>query len=324
MHSKTLAPIAGKILLILAGSAFFALPASATPHDTEDPLSFIFFTPPEPAAAPAPAPLPDADAAPAPTKFGLKIVKTVKQQLGTPYRYGEEEPDSGFDCSGLVWWVYRQHGVNLPRTTTELAKVGEDIPLSDAHVGDIIIFRTGRGATGLHTGILTGPSRFIHAPRTGKNVMESTLNEYWAPRIVTIRHVRGLRLPERFPSADELSLALSQMDPTDFGSGAEADTSIDPLFDAIALGESEPARLGPANTVKNSVKSTRHRYVLAKNEVIPARQAPQAKAVKTSAKASTKPAAQTAKTARKAKPGFERTSLRGYRSAHRRAAQPNI
>ena len=118
MHSKTLAPIAGKILLILAGSAFFALPASATPHDTEDPLSFIFFTPPEPAAAPAPAPLPDADAAPAPTKFGLKIVKTVKQQLGTPYRYGEEEPDSGFDCSGLVWWVYRQHGVNLPRTTT--------------------------------------------------------------------------------------------------------------------------------------------------------------------------------------------------------------
>ena len=66
MHSKTLAPIAGKILLILAGSAFFALPASATPHDTEDPLSFIFFTPPEPAAAPAPAACNTA----APTAFG--------------------------------------------------------------------------------------------------------------------------------------------------------------------------------------------------------------------------------------------------------------
>lgn len=76
--------------------------------------------------------------------------------------------------------------------------------------------------------------------------------------------------------------------------------------------------------MKNSVKSTRHRYVLAKNEVVPAREALQAKAVKTSAKAASKPAVQTAKTARKAKPGFTRTSLRGYRSAHRRAAQPNI
>lgn len=94
----------------------------------------------------------------------------------------------------------------------------------------IIIFRTGRGALDFIPAFSPAPSRFITAPRTGKNVMESTLNEYWAPRIVTIRHVRGLRLPERFPSADEISLALSQMDPTDFGSGAEADTSIDPLF----------------------------------------------------------------------------------------------
>lgn len=74
--------------------------------------------------------------------------------------------------------------------------------------------------------------------------MESTLNEYWAPRIVTIRHVRGLRLPERFPSADEISLALSQMNPADFGSAPEADTSIDPLLTLLHSVNPSPPALG--------------------------------------------------------------------------------
>ena len=95
------------------------------------------------------------DSGPAP-ESARKAVKTAYTQMGKKYRPGGASPQKGFDCSGLIWWAYRENGVKVPRITTDQANAGQKIPLSDARQGDILVFRTGSGPRGLHTGIYAG------------------------------------------------------------------------------------------------------------------------------------------------------------------------
>ena len=165
--------------------------------------------------------------------FGLRVLAKARRQIGTPYHLGTSQPGVGFDCSGLVWWVYQQHGVNIPRISTQQAKIGSPVSLANAQAGDIIVFRTGRGPTGFHTGIVVDSEHFVHAPRTGKRVQEVTLNNWWRTRLYTIRRVRGLRLPEhRMPSADEISVALEKIYASEFSLKSPAES--DPLFSLIS------------------------------------------------------------------------------------------
>lgn len=138
----------------------------------------------------------NAAATPAPA-LGTRI-QTVLQRalalLGTPYRWGGTGTD-GFDCSGLVGYVFRNAlGVELPRVSRDLAKSGELV--SDRAMlspGDLVFFaRRARGEVD-HVGIYVGDGRFVHAPRTGKNVEVSSLdNAYWSDRFVQARRVAGL------------------------------------------------------------------------------------------------------------------------------------
>jgi cell wall-associated NlpC family hydrolase len=142
-----------------------------------------------------PAGVPDAAAA-APA-LGSRI-QTVLQRalalLGTPYRWGGTGTD-GFDCSGLVGYVFRNAlGIELPRVSRDLAKSGELV--SDRALlspGDLVFFsRRARGKVD-HVGIYLGEGRFLHAPRTGKQVEVSSLdNAYWNNRFVQARRVAGL------------------------------------------------------------------------------------------------------------------------------------
>ena len=107
--------------------------------------------------------------------------------VGTPYRYGGNTPDTGFDCSGLIGYVYRHRvGQAPPRTVAQLSGWGQSIANGDLRVGDLVVFGTGR--TPSHAGIYVGEGRFVHAPSTGGTVrMDHLQSRYWARQNAAFR-----------------------------------------------------------------------------------------------------------------------------------------
>ena len=102
--------------------------------------------------------------------------------VGTPYRWGGNTPASGFDCSGLVDYVYRTEArLDLPRTTREMSRLPyRRLDLAQLAPGDLVFFQTeGNGVS--HVGIYVGKGRFVHAPDTGGTVRLDALdNPYWS------------------------------------------------------------------------------------------------------------------------------------------------
>lgn len=111
---------------------------------------------------------------------GARIAIT---QLGAPYRYGGASP-RGFDCSGLVYYAYRQAGIRVPRTTRAQLRNAVQVPRSGMQPGDLVFFKLDRRPVS-HVGIYTGNNRFVHAPSSGKQVTLATMNDpYWQARFV--------------------------------------------------------------------------------------------------------------------------------------------
>lgn len=134
---------------------------------------------PDPRTRPA-APPPAAD-----TPVG-RICALAESFLGVPYRWGGSTP-RGFDCSGLVQYVYREAGVNLPRRSTDQSRTGRRADLDDLKPGDLIFFRIDRNVVS-HVGISVGGGEFIHAPGTGKTVRRDSLeSEWWRRRVMGVR-----------------------------------------------------------------------------------------------------------------------------------------
>lgn len=106
--------------------------------------------------------------------------------VGTPYRYGGNTPQGGFDCSGLIGYVYRsQAGVAPPRTVAQLDGFGEPVDARSVRTGDLVIFGSGRPN---HAGIYVGEGRFVHAPSSGGEVRLDRLDSrYWARQSVAFR-----------------------------------------------------------------------------------------------------------------------------------------
>ncbi len=120
--------------------------------------------------------------------FGRQVVQTVKSQLGVRYVLGGSSPQKGFDCSGLLWWAYKQHGIAIPRTTKDQAYAGEFAPLDDLRHGDILVFAQSSAPNSLHTGIYIGENKFIHSPNSRSRVREDSLsNTYWASNLAIAR-----------------------------------------------------------------------------------------------------------------------------------------
>jgi len=107
--------------------------------------------------------------------------------VGTPYRYGGNTPDSGFDCSGLIGHVYKTRtGMTLPRSVAGLQHWGQAMPTGEIRSGDLVFF--GRGEIPTHAGIYVGNGRFVHAPSTGGTVRLDQLSaKYWAAQRVAFR-----------------------------------------------------------------------------------------------------------------------------------------
>jgi cell wall-associated NlpC family hydrolase len=115
------------------------------------------------------------------------VTVTAIGLVGTPYRYGGNTPASGFDCSGLIGYVYKQRaGVVAPRSTAGLIDWGTNIPAASLRTGDLVVFAQNGRAT--HAGIYVGEGRFVHAPSTGGTVrLDSLKSTYWAKQQVSYR-----------------------------------------------------------------------------------------------------------------------------------------
>lgn len=107
--------------------------------------------------------------------------------VGTPYRYGGNTPESGFDCSGLIGHVYRARAnVALPRSVSGLQYWGQLLAADELRTGDLVLFGPTNAAT--HAGIYVGEGRFVHAPSSGGTVRMDRLNsKYWAAQKVAYR-----------------------------------------------------------------------------------------------------------------------------------------
>ncbi|KMY85597.1 Cell wall-associated hydrolase (invasion-associated protein) [Candidatus Paraburkholderia calva] len=135
--------------------------------------------------------------------------------VGVPYRWGGNNPDAGFDCSGLVRYVVdRVASVDLPRTTAEMSGRGESIEPDEIAPGDLVFFNT-TGRPHSHVGIYVGKLRFVNAPSTGGTVRLNYLtNPYWAKHFDGIRRVAAPKtVPTPFDAPTYIASTAPQAAP---------------------------------------------------------------------------------------------------------------
>jgi cell wall-associated NlpC family hydrolase len=134
--------------------------------------------------APKPKPKRKPKAKPKPS-LGERAARIALQAVGVSYRCGGASPAAGFDCSGLVRWVYRHLGVELPHSSYALYDRGRRVARSRLKAGDLLFF-FGLG----HVGVYLGDGRMVHAPRSGSTVeVVSLRGSYFGDQLIGARRV---------------------------------------------------------------------------------------------------------------------------------------
>lgn len=112
-----------------------------------------------------------------------QAVSIAHDMIGAPYRYGGADP-RGFDCSGLVYYAYRNAGIEISRTTSDQYRQTKRVHLSELRPGDLIFFAISRNKPS-HVGIYAGEGKFIHAPSSNKRVSYAYLDDfYWKEKFI--------------------------------------------------------------------------------------------------------------------------------------------
>ncbi|WP_225984528.1 C40 family peptidase [Noviherbaspirillum aerium] len=124
------------------------------------------------------------------TSRASELALHAMTMIGIRYQYGGNAPESGLDCSGLVRYVFKQvTGAELPRTSEEISRVGQNVEPSELQPGDLVFYNTLRRGFS-HVGIYLGDNRFIHAPSAGGKVrIESMDISYWKSRFNGARRI---------------------------------------------------------------------------------------------------------------------------------------
>jgi len=132
---------------------------------------------------------PTAPPSPARQPINMAVVRDALSMKGIPYRWGEETPQRGFDCSGLVQYVYGRHGISLPRTAYQMAMALPELDDNQRQPGDLVFFNT-TGKPYSHVGIYIGNDHMVHASSSkGKVVVGPLDTPYWN------KHYLGMRRP---------------------------------------------------------------------------------------------------------------------------------
>lgn len=138
---------------------------------------------------------PVAETGPAPATLTDSIVATATEAMGRPYTYGGTGADGGgFDCSGLIQHAYGEHGIALPRRSTDQAREGRKIDrqLKLLATADILTF-SNRGGRVTHVGLYIGGGRFIHSATRGVQVSTLSADDpygrWWYQRWVGVRRI---------------------------------------------------------------------------------------------------------------------------------------
>lgn len=175
MQWRATALVGGVLALAIASAC---ASSGATPRP--------FPVPPVAAGRPArPAPLPVPLPGP---QDGFAIARTALSLRGVPYKLGGTDT-RGFDCSGLVQYVFALHGLGMPRVVRDQARLGQPVPVDRLEPGDLVFFETG-GDEVSHVGIAIGGEQFVHAPNSRGVVRINRLTSgYWGERVVTARRV---------------------------------------------------------------------------------------------------------------------------------------
>jgi cell wall-associated NlpC family hydrolase len=118
-------------------------------------------------------------------------VKEARNQIKRPYKYGGESP-KGFDCSGLVQYVYSKNGIQLPRRSADQARYGKSISIGQARPGDLIFFKSGGKIN--HVGIVSDtrgkyPSMVHSSSSAGVSEVDLDTSDYWRKRYAYIRRM---------------------------------------------------------------------------------------------------------------------------------------
>ncbi len=128
------------------------------------------------------------ESAPRYVSVGERAALLALRVAGTPYRWGGESPESGFDCSGLVRWAYGRLGVDVPHNSYALWSTGKPVVRSRMRVGDVLVF-SGLG----HVGLYVGNGHMVHSPYSGKAVeVVSLASTNYGSRLVGVRRVSGV------------------------------------------------------------------------------------------------------------------------------------
>ncbi len=107
---------------------------------------------------------------------GMSIVSEASKYMGIPYRWGGTSPQTGFDCSGFVQFIFRHTlNIKLPRMPVDMSRLGSRVSREELAPGDLVFFNT-RGGRFTHVGIYVNDSQFIHSPMPGTRVTVSRMD----------------------------------------------------------------------------------------------------------------------------------------------------
>lgn len=173
---------------------------SPTPSPTPEPTPIVYseadyapipvsipFSVPTIPPTPSPTPIPTSPPTTSPTfsdasspsssyDKGVEVADFACQYVGYPYKWGEESPETGFDCSGLVYYVYQHFGYTLNRTSSAMASNGAHVEPDSLEPGDVLCFYTSGTYMG-HVGIYIGGGEYVHAQDSSTGVVISPLSE---------------------------------------------------------------------------------------------------------------------------------------------------